>query len=200
MAQAFFDDRLVAQGMSQNFLRRTGETLEPFPWTASELAALLDADEEAALRVGKTIDACRRVADWFYYGPNGPRGLLPQVRKRMEYLDDIFNSAMGWHKDRLLWWIKNVAACGAPDFFSDVGAEVHLVDMYKPSEVEAFVRRGRGVKECWGCDKIFEDRLTSRCSRCLEARYCSVDCQREHWRLHKRYCMLRTKQDLRLRP
>lgn len=28
----------------------------------------------------------------------------------------------------------------------------------------------------------------SRCGRCLQAAYCSADCQKAHWKIHKKYC------------
>ncbi|KAG8739258.1 hypothetical protein FRC11_000805 [Ceratobasidium sp. 423] len=40
---------------------------------------------------------------------------------------------------------------------------------------------------CWACGGPGKPKL-SACSRCKEARYCSVECQRQHWKVHKKDC------------
>lgn len=39
---------------------------------------------------------------------------------------------------------------------------------------------------CAGCDE--PNRGMKRCSRCKNARYCTVECQTTHWPIHKRTC------------
>ena len=41
--------------------------------------------------------------------------------------------------------------------------------------------------KCWNCFKEFGDGL-KKCGRCKEARYCSAECQKEHWATHKKDC------------
>ena len=38
---------------------------------------------------------------------------------------------------------------------------------------------------CDGCRQKF---ATKRCGQCMQARYCCVECQREHWRQHRVVC------------
>ncbi|CAN0144317.1 unnamed protein product, partial [Ectocarpus fasciculatus] len=39
-----------------------------------------------------------------------------------------------------------------------------------------------------GCSNCGKDGSLRPCSRCRQVRYCSKDCQRQHWREHKRDC------------
>ncbi|KAJ8601632.1 hypothetical protein CTAYLR_008910 [Chrysophaeum taylorii] len=196
----FFASKLEAAGVSREFVEATDyeEDTEPFPLSVGEVRALTGAED--MMRIGRTIDAARRVADEFFYGQQGPKGLSERVGGRMTYIDDIFNSMMGWKKARLVWWLENVVARDVPEFESIAGNPVRLLDMDKPSEIEAFVRRGRGVKECWNCGTCGARKLPSLCARCKEARYCGVKCQKADWHLHKRYCTPRTEEDIRLLP
>jgi hypothetical protein len=41
---------------------------------------------------------------------------------------------------------------------------------------------------CAGCDELQETKMRL-CNRCRHARYCSVECQRKHWPVHKRECV-----------
>ncbi|KAJ0410554.1 hypothetical protein ATCC90586_006578 [Pythium insidiosum] len=60
-------------------------------------------------------------------------------------------------------------------------------DATQPSEDEArfWLELARG-KTCDHCHAL-QDKL-SRCSRCSQALYCSRDCQRAAWKLHKQLC------------
>ncbi|CAN0435888.1 unnamed protein product [Ectocarpus sp. 13 AM-2016] len=39
-----------------------------------------------------------------------------------------------------------------------------------------------------GCSNCGKDGSLRPCSRCRHVRYCSRDCQRQHWKDHKRDC------------
>lgn len=79
----------------------------------------------------------------FFYGPGGPNALPEPVKRKILYLDDIFNSILGWKKDRLKWWIQNCPSCGAPDDISmTTGQEIHFGEMTDPKIIEAVIRRG----------------------------------------------------------
>jgi hypothetical protein len=41
---------------------------------------------------------------------------------------------------------------------------------------------------CAGCDKLQETKM-QLCARCRRARFCSADCQRKHWPVHKPNCV-----------
>lgn len=40
-----------------------------------------------------------------------------------------------------------------------------------------------------GCQVKLRDVASKRCSRCNFAQYCSVDCQKKHWKEHKKFCI-----------
>lgn len=42
-----------------------------------------------------------------------------------------------------------------------------------------------GPARCTNCGSVGP---TKRCSRCQSANYCSKDCQRQHWKIHKVIC------------
>ncbi|GMT33043.1 hypothetical protein PFISCL1PPCAC_24340 [Pristionchus fissidentatus] len=37
-------------------------------------------------------------------------------------------------------------------------------------------------------DKSFEEKALSRCAKCKIVHYCSADCQKKDWRIHKTEC------------
>ncbi|KAJ7630429.1 hypothetical protein FB45DRAFT_915472 [Roridomyces roridus] len=43
--------------------------------------------------------------------------------------------------------------------------------------------------DCFQCSKKDDAATFQRCSRCKEAVYCSVDCQKAHWKAHKLSCI-----------
>ena len=173
--------------------------------TNAEIQALLDAEPVCPGRTVKgileTVEAGRGVAECFYFGPNGPDGLMPEVRERYEYIWNMFKT------DRR-WWIENCATCGAPDNVCK-GQEVHLYGLTQ-KKIECYVRCGTpnppdfvlamdddefdmvGLKDtiqtarllAWvpcanrGCANAG----TKKCGRCGERRYCRRECQAEHWR------------------
>lgn len=53
----------------------------------------------------------------------------------------------------------------------------------------------RLAASCYNCNKKQEslDERLKRCSRCLQATYCSTQCQKKHWKLHKPQCVNVTK-------
>ncbi|KAF2019980.1 hypothetical protein BU24DRAFT_439880 [Aaosphaeria arxii CBS 175.79] len=52
-----------------------------------------------------------------------------------------------------------------------------------------------GSKTCGGCGVITgpDGAALLRCGKCKERRYCTVQCQKKHWKLHKMWCQ--TKMD-----
>ena len=40
---------------------------------------------------------------------------------------------------------------------------------------------------CAGCNELQEEKMRL-CARCRHARYCSAECLRQHWPVHKREC------------
>ena len=200
--------------------------------TSAEIQSLLDEFEcpgRTVKGIHDTIEAGQSVVFEFYFGPNGPDGLMPEVFERYVYIENMF-------KKDTRWWIENVATCGAPDN-AYMGQEVHLYGLTR-KQIECFVRCGTprppdfilrmdgdefdmvglrdtiqtsqlraweiqkrreiqnaysrgetapsGVKTCRarGC----ADAGTKRCSVCRAAYYCSKECQKTHWKEHKKEC------------
>ena len=179
---------------------------QAFPLSEAEIVACLSSSGQRAPPIStqdilQVIHSCRRVADSFFYGPSGPDALPSDVNTRISYIDGIFNSCQGWKTEKLRWWLENIAAYystdGAADFESAAGSPIFLCDMRSACEVEAFVRHGLGVKECWGCKSLKAARVTAVCSRCGEARYCNRECQKQAWRQHKTVCVPRSEADNR---
>jgi hypothetical protein len=94
--------------------------------------------------LAKTISACARVANEFYYPGGDPNKLDPAVKKRIFYLDGIFNSCLGWNRKGLNWWFENIICPGAPDHITPTGEEVYLCEYHTAAAVETWVRTGRG--------------------------------------------------------
>ena len=45
-------------------------------------------------------------------------------------------------------------------------------------------------KKCHGCDRIEDARGEfEECSKCLKVSYCSFECQKSHWKAHKKECV-----------
>ena len=53
-----------------------------------------------------------------------------------------------------------------------------------------FVQRlGDATRTCVVCNKFTLGKKLKRCSRCKCVEDCSVDCQKAHWRHHKKLCV-----------
>ena len=100
----------------------------------AEIQSLLDDFEcpgRTVQGILDTIEEGQHVVDYFYFGPNGPDGLMPEVFERYEYIVNMV---------RTRWWIENCAVCGAPDN-TFMGKEVHLYGLTK-KQIECYVRCG----------------------------------------------------------
>eukprot|EP00456_Euglypha_rotunda_P046016 TRINITY_DN3651_c0_g1_i6.p1 TRINITY_DN3651_c0_g1~~TRINITY_DN3651_c0_g1_i6.p1 ORF type:complete len:125 (+),score=5.39 TRINITY_DN3651_c0_g1_i6:255-629(+) len=56
---------------------------------------------------------------------------------------------------------------------------------------ESQVKGGLGILSsgpCDGCHEQFQLKLLKKCGWCFVTRYCSVACQRLHWKTHKNEC------------
>jgi hypothetical protein len=48
----------------------------------------------------------------------------------------------------------------------------------------------RGIQFCRKCDEVDDaSERFKQCSRCKVAYYCSRECQKEHWKIHKKECL-----------
>lgn len=104
--------------------------------TSAEIQSLLDEYEcpgRTVKGIHDTIEAGQAVGDYFYFGPKGPDGLMPEVFERYVYVDNMF-------RKNPRWWIENCATCGAPDNVY-MGQEVHLYGLTR-KQIECFVRCG----------------------------------------------------------
>ena len=48
--------------------------------------------------------------------------------------------------------------------------------------------KGSGLLQCYGCKKHHQRDALKRCAGCLSVAYCSAECQKAHWKLHKPAC------------
>lgn len=53
------------------------------------------------------------------------------------------------------------------------------------SHDQIFVKKKIKLRECGNCGKIGN---MVKCSRCLSVYYCSLDCQKNEWKQHKKIC------------
>ena len=47
-------------------------------------------------------------------------------------------------------------------------------------------KRLQMIRQCWGCG--LRQFILKKCSRCLKVWYCGAECQKKHWKLHKKVC------------
>ena len=103
----------------------------------AEIQALLDAEPvcpgPTVKGILETVEAGLAVANFFYFGPRGPDGLLPEVFERFEYIWKMFKTDSSW-------WIENCGTCGSPDNVIK-GQEVHLYGLTR-KQIECYVRCG----------------------------------------------------------
>ena len=71
-----------------------------------------------------------------------------------------------------------IEECGDAGWMLQQGRLLEVVQKEKERE--------KKEKACAACGK---DDPVSRCSLCKHTRYCSVDCQRAHWKVHKQDCV-----------
>jgi hypothetical protein len=75
-----------------------------------------------------------------------------------------------------------------------------MIDMVKNGSDLMLVVKD-DFRECHYCDKDFQRKgpYSKMCSGCKKVRYCSVDCQKSHWKLHRPFCKLTTWQTIAVR-
>lgn len=66
----------------------------------------------------------------------------------------------------------------------------YLINMYQTFQNMLPARLG--FKMCINeeCSKTIDECTLYKCSRCMCQRYCSKECQSQHWNLHKRQCIV----------
>lgn len=85
--------------------------------------------------------------------------------------------------------------CGTPLHYwrDNRSAILDQLDYSKPfrdtvtSAMEAVrdgIKSGKNISLCANCGK----KSTSRCGQCKKARYCSSECQKVHWKVHRSSC------------
>lgn len=70
------------------------------------------------------------------------------------------------------------------------GKGCHLNDFYISRKFQNETMENSAPIECGNCG--VQESLTlslMKCGRCLKVYYCSVECQKENYRVHKRYCL-----------
>ena len=66
--------------------------------TSAEIQSLLDEYEcprRTVKGIHDTIEAGQAVVDYFYFGPKGPDGLMPEVFERYVYIENMFRKILG---------------------------------------------------------------------------------------------------------
>ena len=66
--------------------------------------------------------------------------------------------------------------------------EEEMADLTRliPTDMKARLK----LRQCTACERSQDlgEKKFKKCARCQQVRYCSTDCQRAHWREHKRDC------------
>lgn len=120
------------------------------PWiTQEEVLRVLRAEEELrdevepekaerkARAVRRMLFRVERVLDRLWL-PQGLEGLSAQQRQNHDYLSNTFER----NPRRIVWWLRNVCACGAPDDGDRrTGSPVHLLEC-TDKQIAAWVRTG----------------------------------------------------------
>eukprot|EP00040_Diaphanoeca_grandis_P015157 m.77136 g.77136 ORF g.77136 m.77136 type:complete len:100 (-) comp24981_c0_seq3:542-841(-) len=69
--------------------------------------------------------------------------------------------------------------------------EKKILGMMEQDKVETITKEVEvNVDDCAACGKADAE---SRCSGCRTVKYCNRDCQRSHWKKHKKLCKLPVK-------
>jgi hypothetical protein len=66
--------------------------------------------------------------------------------------------------------------------------------LIRPVATTVTTKDDREIHLCCGCNQLFYEKLLA-CSKCLSAHYCSKQCQRTDWQVHKPHCISRHKTD-----
>ena len=79
-----------------------------------------------------------------------------------------------------------------PNVLNRLKTMVRFADSISPTQ-------DGGYRICQNCGKsdfsaLFQQSL-KKCSRCFQAFYCSKECQKADWKIHKKTCVPKTKQD-----
>lgn len=74
-------------------------------------------------------------------------------------------------------------------FRHNEGNGCHLNDYYLSRKVMQETNDKDPINECDNCGKKEGDSELKLCSRCKKVYYCSRECQKKAYRVHKRYCI-----------
>jgi len=108
---------------------------------------------------------------------------LSQVLRKYELFKQVFPQnaplleALQSDSSMILWFRHND------------GQGCYLNDFYLSRKYVQETQEGEPINECGMCGIKETEKTLSLCSRCKKVYYCSKECQKKNYRVHKRYCL-----------